>query len=1272
MKITIRALGVVFASMVCAAAVLPALAAEPAGTQYLAVTQDDPASRPGVVLGPMSKTGQDVTLTLPGVWRMPVKGRDGGDYAQLALPGYGVTAQAVGQPAMPFKGFFLEVPHGVDVSAVVRGRTAVSLGVGHVIHPLQPPEPDDQDDPPAFAKDAEAYATDGWFPPEPVVLGEPGIIRGRRVVFVQVFPLQYNPATTELRAFSSLTFRLTYDGVADRAGSARKARLATAESEAIAREFVLNYTPADADEAGDLPALPLDAPDQEGGEPDLAEGDGADYLIIAGDGLDDEVLPLAEWKHRKGLLTRLVTMSEVGSTAEDVKAYIQNAYDTWTPAPSYVLLVGDVGNVPPDYDYGMLECYTDQPYSCVDGADYYPDLTLGRLSVQTGTECQAVVDKILTYDRTPDTGDWYDAFLSAGYFQDDDNDAIADRWFMETTIHIAEFLEGTVGLTRYSALCTNSGTHAEYHYRGLSYPHRFSYPDPVPSSVTSLWTSDSQAQADISAAINAGVGLVIHRDHGSQTGWGDPPYHNAEVNALSNGVKTPVVFSINCQSGSYHRTNGDCFCEAFLKKTSGGAVGIVGATRNSYSGWNDLLAHGMITCFWPSHDPSHTEATYPHSWRPAAALTYGKYYMMTYKGTGPYAQGEFNMFQWFGDPEIMLRTRTPETLAVSYPNSVSFAVPVDLTVTVEMDGAPLEGARVGISHPDTDEHWSGLTDPNGALTFSGISFGLKDDYDVVVTARDATPYEGTIAAVPSSTGSIHLDRETYSCAGTIGIQITDADLEGAGTQDVSVATEGGDAEMVTLTETDPNSGVFTGTIATGPAPVTTDNDVVELTDGETITAAYEDANDGTGHTAVVEDTAVADCVPPVISNVQVVEVVGTRVTVLFETDTPTTGRVRCGLACGGPYPWDGEDASLSTSHTVEVAGLSPQTPYVFVVDAWDDALNEATDDNGGTCYAFVTPVQPDYFTEYFDSGDNDLAYRSVTFTPDGADDHYAACQDAASVFPTDPNGGTVLNLDDDASILLVLQGGAQIQLYGLPASGFYLGSNGYITAPYTDSNPTPSLEDHFNMVRVSTLFADLDPSAGGTVSWKQLADRVAITFQAVPECGVSNSNSFQTELFFDGVIRLTWLGIDATNGLVGLSEGQGVPGDFVESDMTAYGSCTPHYSLAVSVINDLMGHIEFDPEPNDLGLPEYAQGTEVTLTAVVDYEQRRFSHWEIYDPNFPDDANYMVTDSNAVLTVMMDGDREVTAVFACGSTGGEFVASITMMLTALMLVRRRR
>ncbi len=197
----------------------------------------------------------------------------------------------------------------------------------------------------------------------------------------------------------------------------------------------------------------------------------------------------------------------------------------------------------------------------------------------------------------------------------------------------------------------------------------------------------------------------------------------------------------------------------------------------------------------------------------------------------------------------------------------------------------------------------------------------------------------------------------------------------------------------------------------------------------------------------------------------------------------------------------------------------------------------------------------DDFTELFSATDNDLDGMTLTFIPNGSAMYYTACRAPATAFPTDPTGGTTLALSDDSALAITLSGGATVSLYGTNVATFYVGSNGYITLGSGDTTYTESLSAHFSKPRIAALFDDLDPASGGTVSWKQLADRAAVTWQNVPEFGLSNQNSFQIELFFDGRIRITWLAIAATDGLAGLSRGQGLPPGFAESDLTGYGLC---------------------------------------------------------------------------------------------------------------------
>jgi hypothetical protein len=213
----------------------------------------------------------------------------------------------------------------------------------------------------------------------------------------------------------------------------------------------------------------------------------------------------------------------------------------------------------------------------------------------------------------------------------------------------------------------------------------------------------------------------------------------------------------------------------------------------------------------------------------------------------------------------------------------------------------------------------------------------------------------------------------------------------------------------------------------------------------------------------------------------------------------------------------------------------------------------------------MTVEQVDYFTELFnfeypfdpdDPNRNDMANRMLTLTPDGSGSYYQACLKETTAFPVDPNGGTNISLEDDDYRQIDL-GGEQIDFYGTSYDTIYIGSNGYITFVSGDFGYIESYENHFGpLPRISALFDDLNPDpltgGGGTVSWKQLDDRIVVTFENVPEFSLSTTNSFQVEIFYNGKIRITYLDIAAGDGLVGLSQGYGLPLYFIDSDLSEY------------------------------------------------------------------------------------------------------------------------
>ena len=331
--------------------------------------------------------------------------------------------------------------------------------------------------------------------------------------------------------------------------------------------------------------------------------------------------------------------------------------------------------------------------------------------------------------------------------------------------------------------------------------------------------------------------------------------------------------------------------------------------------------------------------------------------------------------------------------------------------------------------------------------------------------------------------------------------------------------------------------------------------VLLVNEGDTVTVHYVDADDGQGGFNLPRsDAALVDCTPPNVLSVAFSNVSATSARLTVLADEPIVIEAVYGTSCALPSgSVTGE--GLSTTATVDLTGLLPNTIYRVKVLASDEAENLTLDDNGGLCHGVTTANVPKFFTEEF-LGNGDLQGDVLAFHPAANPDGYDACRrDPPSSFFTDPAGGTTISLSDDGSQLVTVTGGNTVKLYGIAYSSFYVNANGNLTFGALDGTYTESLTQHFALPRIAACFDDLNPSAGGTISRKQLLDRVAVTFQNVPEFNTTNHNSFQLELFFDGRIRVTYLALAATDGIAGLSRGTGLSPLFVENDLSNLPAC---------------------------------------------------------------------------------------------------------------------
>jgi hypothetical protein len=359
------------------------------------------------------------------------------------------------------------------------------------------------------------------------------------------------------------------------------------------------------------------------------EINGTDYLIITPEEFYENIIPLAQSKENKGLLTKVVNLTDIATSpsAENISEYIQNAYDTWNSAPTYVLLIGDVEFLPTHYMNGGPA--TDLYYATVVGDDYYPDIYVGRFPVKTTNDLDIVVNKTLDYENNFDQSEiWRQNILLAAYEQ-------SGRYYIDTSEAIRQFL-------------VNESYTCNTVYTGGSY------------------TGTTQDVIDL---INEGTFIANHRNHGARNGWSHPSFTISDISSLNNSDMLPVMFSVNCDSGHYDHDTLDCFGETILKAQDKGVVGYLGSSRGSYSGPNDELNKGFFSAIWPDYYPGYRNPV-QHSTKLGAILNYGKHFMfdkysLTIADGYSYDFGklyfkpwknqyQFEIYNLFGDPELSL------------------------------------------------------------------------------------------------------------------------------------------------------------------------------------------------------------------------------------------------------------------------------------------------------------------------------------------------------------------------------------------------------------------------------------------------------------------------------------------------------------------------------------------------------------------------------------------------------------------------------------------
>jgi len=640
-----------------------------------------PGSRVEAIVLEDGPAGTVIEFSLPGFYLREAS-LEGRAVSVVRLPG-AVTFLEEGLPELPRVTKSIIVPDDAHMSSTVTEASYISFDVPRVIpsrgNLLRTVDP--QDVPFTFS---DFYSTDSWFPEETLLLHEPFILRDFRGISCQFNPFQYNPASGTLRVCQKLVVNVHPDGAgADGTGAdgtftdgtgvtnvkKRRTGGVSAAFHRIYRSMFLNNGTS-------------------GDEGDLWVTETGRMLIVVDDELYDAVLPLCEWKMKKGIETSLVRMSEIGNSRSQLQNYLEECYDT--EGLTFVLLVGDDDGVPCQVgNVGRASgAPADPVFACLDGADWYPDCFVSRFSSQSVSDIQNMVARTIAYERYPSTGtDWYHLGTGIASDQGSPPDYTRMNWIRDDLL-------------------------------GSTY-----------TAVDQIYDPGASA-AQVAETINSGRSIVNYMGHGWNQGWGTAGFDNQDVEQLDNPWMLPLVTSVACYGGNFPGTT--CFGEAWTRAGSAasprGAIAFYGSSISQ--SWVPPTVGQAAAIDFLVQDDANTIGGILFN----GACEMIEEYFPSYDGAEI-----FQTWHIFGDASVQLRTDTPRDLLVEHTRIARPGGRVSITVT--SSGSPVEGALVCLWMVD-ELHIAGHTDVSGELSYR-LPTDLPDgDMDVTVTAYNHIPYEG--------------------------------------------------------------------------------------------------------------------------------------------------------------------------------------------------------------------------------------------------------------------------------------------------------------------------------------------------------------------------------------------------------------------------------------------------------------------------------------------------------------------------------------------------
>lgn len=295
-------------------------------------------------------------------------------------------------------------------------------------------------------------------------------------------------------------------------------------------------------------------------------------IIVTHQNFMTEANAWAAYRQAQGFTVNVVDVEDVfdefsyGSrTTDGLNAFFAFAKQNWAVKPDYVLLIGDAtydyrnyegkpfSNFIPTRLFDTLYEETASDDALVDfNNDGLAEIAIGRIPARTGAVVTQLFNKMQTFESTSST-----ALASrGGVFAHDQPDG--------------------------------------YDFAGLN--SRLAAKLPAGAPTTAVSRLETNAKANLVAALNGGPMIVNYSGHGSTDIWAASSFFSqADASGLTNGDRLTVFMMLTCLNGFFHSPDGDKLAETAMKAANGGSVVSWASTGKTTPDVQDVMANRFFT-----------------------------------------------------------------------------------------------------------------------------------------------------------------------------------------------------------------------------------------------------------------------------------------------------------------------------------------------------------------------------------------------------------------------------------------------------------------------------------------------------------------------------------------------------------------------------------------------------------------------------------------------------------------------------------------------------